>query len=138
MIGGILENIIKESGPFNKKLTTFYLAQIILTLEFLHERKWIYRSLSLGKIYLKSNGYIAIEGLCKSMTMLKETKKYDLYGNLSSLPPEAILCQGYDEKIDIWCLGLLGYQMIYGHHPYAVENTKSTIFNILKLEIEQT
>lgn len=87
MIGGILEHILKESGPFNKKLTTFYLAQIVLVLEFLHERKWIYRSLSLRKIYLKNNGYIAIEGLCKSMVLLKETKIYELYGDLNFLPP---------------------------------------------------
>ena len=60
MVGGILEKVIKENGAFNKALSTFYLSQIILALEFLHENKWIYRSLSLNKIYVKHNGYIAI------------------------------------------------------------------------------
>ena len=72
MTGGILQKIMVENGTFNRKLVTFYIAQIIISLEFLHERNWIYKALSLRKIYLKSNGYIALEGLCRGMTKKKE------------------------------------------------------------------
>lgn len=71
MTGGILQKVMAENGTFNRKLVTFYIAQIIITLEFLHERRWVYKSLSLRKIYLKSNGYIALEGLCRGMVFQK-------------------------------------------------------------------
>ena len=49
-----------------------------------------------------------------------------------------ILCEGYNEAIDIWCLGILTYELIFGSHPFSVENRKQTMSNILKLEIEKS
>ena len=60
---------------------------------------------------------------------------FDLSGNYNYFPPEVILSEGYDEKIDIWCLGILTFELVYGHHPFAVQNSKQTFRNILQLEI---
>lgn len=63
---------------------------------------------------------------------------YDLSGHTNYFAPEMILCEGYSEKVDIWCLGILTYELIYGHHPFAVQNSKQTFRNILQLELEKT
>ena len=67
-------------------------------LEFLHSRKWVYRAASLSNIYIKENGYIAIDGLNKLMR--RKTKVGELFYDVCGLPedlaPEMIMCTGHD------------------------------------------
>lgn len=45
-------------------------------------------------------------------------------GTLDYLAPEMILEKGHDEKLDIWSLGVLIFELITGKAPFApkVEN----------------
>lgn len=42
-----------------------------------------------------------------------------------------ILCEGYNQSIDIWGLGICAYNMLEGHHPFISYNVKETFRNIL-------
>lgn len=46
-----------------------------------------------------------------------------------------ILCEGYDEKIDIWQLGICAYLISTGEHPFASTNQKEIIKNILYSDV---
>jgi len=48
--------------------------------------------------YLKNNLYFS--------------RRTTLCGTLDYLPPEMLNGNGYDEKIDLWCLGVLTYEMV--------------------------
>jgi serine/threonine protein kinase len=48
--------------------------------------------------YLKGNIYFS--------------RRTTLCGTLDYLPPEMLNGNGYDEKIDLWCLGVLTYEMV--------------------------
>lgn len=39
-------------------------------------------------------------------------RRTTLCGTLDYLPPEMLNGNGYDEKIDLWCLGVLTYEMV--------------------------
>jgi len=82
--------------------------------------------MSLSNIYIKENGYISIDGLNKLMK--KKTKEgemfYDICGLPEDLAPEMILCEGYDESVDVWGLGLCAYNMLEAHHPFTCYNVK--------------
>ena len=40
-------------------------------------------------------------------------------GTLDYLAPEMILEKGHDEKLDVWCLGVLLYELLTGKAPFT-------------------
>ena len=49
--------------------------------------------------------------------------------------PEIYIGGGYDEKVDIWALGVTIYKMITGFTPFQSDYHSDTIANILKGEV---
>ncbi|CAF3455991.1 unnamed protein product, partial [Rotaria sp. Silwood2] len=50
-----------------------------------------------------------------------------LCGTLDYLAPEMLNGNGYDEKIDLWCLGVFTYEMIVGKPPFDSQTQQDTI-----------
>ena len=46
--------------------------------------------------------------------------------------PEILSGEKYDDKCDIWSLGVTFYQMLFGDHPYMANNNKDFMEKILK------
>lgn len=38
------------------------------------------------------------------------------------MSPEIVKKEGHDEKVDIWCLGVLLYEMLHGFSPFRAES----------------
>ena len=38
------------------------------------------------------------------------------------MSPEIVLKNKHNSKVDIWCLGVLLYEMLHGAPPFAAEN----------------
>lgn len=53
-------------------------------------------------------------------------------GTIDYMAPEMIKNSPYDYKLDIWCLGILLYELIHGKPPFSGENKNETVKNILK------
>jgi len=49
--------------------------------------------------------------------------------------PEIYLGGGYDERVDIWALGITIYKLIAGYTPFESKYHFDTIANILKGEV---
>lgn len=49
----------------------------------------------------------------------EQNKKRDTFcGTLEYIAPELFFSENYDEKADIWALGILLYEMLNGSAPY--------------------
>lgn len=48
-----------------------------------------------------------------------------LCGSYEYLPPEMVLKQGYNHTYDIYCLGLLFYEMMTGMNPFRGITSKN-------------
>jgi serine/threonine protein kinase len=53
-------------------------------------------------------------------------KMQGLYGSYSYMAPEMILGEKYDEKVDIWSLGIVLYMMITLRHPIEIDVPQNT------------
>jgi serine/threonine protein kinase len=53
-------------------------------------------------------------------------------GVLSYKAPEMLECTIYDERIDIWSIGIIAYHCVSGKFPFEHKNILDTIDLILK------
>ena len=51
------------------------------------------------------------------------------------MAPEIIKEQGHDERVDIWCIGVLLFELTTGHVPFQGNNIETLKSNILHLKI---
>lgn len=54
-------------------------------------------------------------------------------GTLDYLPPEMIEGRTYDAKMDLWCIGVLCYELLVGNPPFESASHDETYRRILKV-----
>ena len=113
--GGELFYHLRKNKRFNEEQSKFYLAQIILAIEFLHKHKVIYRDIKPENIILDNKGYIKLTdfGLAKE-DVNDEVGTQTFCGTPEYLAPEIIRGDKYGKSVDIWCMGILLYEMLFG------------------------
>ena len=52
------------------------------------------------------------------------------------MAPEVFLGGGYDERVDLWALGVIIYKLITGSTPFESEYHSETVNNIMKGETQ--
>ena len=65
---------------------------------------------------------------------VKEEERKTFCGTRDYLAPEMVLKKGHDEKIDIWCLGILAFELTTGRIPFSPVDVKK---NNMRHHLEQ-
>jgi serine/threonine protein kinase len=81
-------------------------------------KRVIHRDLKPSNIFLKSNiPKIADYGFSKMMDEPKEKFYYNV-GTPFYMCPQSLMQNKYSEKSDIWSLGVIFYELLYGTVPW--------------------
>ncbi|KEP63576.1 UNVERIFIED_CONTAM: protein kinase G AGC kinase family member PKG [Hammondia hammondi] len=115
--GGELYDAIRKLGLLARSQAQFYLASIVLAIEYLHERNIAYRDLKPENILLDSQGYVKLIdfGCAKKM----QGRAYTLVGTPHYMAPEVILGKGYTLTADTWAFGVCLYEFMCGPLPFG-------------------
>ena len=123
---------LKEEEAFN------YFIQAANAIYFLHENNIIHRDIKPENLLLDEVRKIK---LCdfgwSSEVEIKNRKTF--CGTCEYLAPEIIKEEPYDKSIDIWALGVLLFEMIYGRTPFKKVDTSEEdeiVINIIGNKIE--
>lgn len=104
-----------------QKLVWF--TQICLAVDAIHDAKIIHRDLKPMNIFIDSFGFIKIGDFGVSKAVLNATKKVStIAGTYEYMAPEVIQEELYDNKIDIWSLGVILYELVCGFLPFEGKN----------------
>lgn len=120
--GGEVFSYLRKRKRFSEETARFYVAEIVLILEFLHESEGVaYRDLKPENILLDKEGHVKLVdfGFAKRVDT-KET--YTLCGTPEYLAPEVIQSEGHSTAVDWWALGILLYEFITGYPPFWHSN----------------
>lgn len=62
-------------------------------------------------------------------------RRTTLCGTLDYLPPEMIEGKPHDEKVDLWSLGILCYELLCGNPPFEADSETVTYKLISRVEL---
>lgn len=102
-------------------------------LKYCHSKKVIHRDIKPENILLGYNGELKIADFGWSVHA-PSSRRATMCGTLDYLPPEMVSHQSYNEKVDLWCLGVLTYEFLVGKPPFENEDLQITYKNILQVK----
>lgn len=124
MSGGELFWHLQKEGRFSEGRAKFYIAELVLALEYLHDNDIVYRDLKPENILLDANGNIALCDFGLSKAELKD-RTNTFCGTTEYLAPELLLDEtGYTKMVDFWSLGVLIFEMCCGWSPFFAEDNQ--------------
>lgn len=116
--GGDLYTHIMNYGKFKENRARFYIAELVLALNHLHQNGIVYRDLKPQNIIIDTEGHIKLTDFGLSKANFEEDQKHTICGTIKYIAPETISGQNYNHTVDWWSLGIILYRMITGKLPY--------------------
>lgn len=132
--GGEVFTHLRNAGRFSKEFTKFYTGQIVLVIQYLHEKNIVYRDLKPENLLIAADGYLKITDFGFAKELHQDT--WTLCGTPEYLAPEIIQSKGHGLAVDWWALGILMYEMLCGYPPFYDENPFGIYQKILVGKIE--
>ncbi|KAI9300415.1 kinase-like domain-containing protein [Cunninghamella echinulata] len=121
VVGGELFTHLRRAGRFTNDMTRFYASEIVLAIEYLHNKNIIYRDLKPENLLIDNQGHIKITDFGFAKTVRDQT--WTLCGTPEYLAPEIIQSKGHGKAVDWWSLGILIFEMLAGYPPFFDDNS---------------
>ena len=64
------------------------------------------------------------------------SRRQTVCGTLDYLPPEMVGHVPHDKSVDLWCLGVLMFEFLYGHPPFEAADQTKTYERISKVDLK--
>ena len=135
--GGSCADLIKycyKTGMPEIKVS-FIIRNVLFGLQYLHDQKRIHRDIKAANILLTDDGQIKIGDFGVSGKMTSTLKRDTFVGTPYWMAPEVIskdFNDGYDEKADIWSLGITTYELLKGLPPLSKYEPMKVIAHLVK------
>ena len=132
--GNLYELITKEKNGFSEYKAFEYFIQVVNAVYYLHNNNIIHRDIKPENILIGDDNKIKLcdFGWAKELTL---ENRSTFCGTIEYMAPEIVENENYDYGVDIWSLGILLYELLYGHSPFKANNTKNVILNIKSHEL---
>ena len=137
--GGNIYNLVPKNGikTVSTKTIVSIVKDVISAVYFLHHMNppIIHRDIKPENVVLDQNMRAKLTDFGWSNYMQGDMKRTTVCGTPVYLAPEIINNTGHDEKVDIWCIGVLLFELLTGISPFQGNDVQTIKYNINRLRI---
>eukprot|EP01133_Synstelium_polycarpum_P012213 gene12213-14301_t len=131
--GGECFKELQKLGRYSELTAATYTLQIADALRYCHSKHVIHRDIKPENLLIGINGEIKIADFGWSVHA-PNTKRQTFCGTVEYLPPEVVEKKKYDQTVDVWSLGILIFEFLYGKSPFSnpTDENEDQIFDRIK------
>jgi aurora kinase len=138
--GGNIYSLVPKNGlrTVSTKTIVSIMKDVISATYFLHHMHppIIHRDIKPENVVLDKNMVAKLTDFGWSNYMPGDySKRTTVCGTPIYLAPEIINNRGHDEKVDIWCIGVLMFELMTGFSPFQGNDIKTLKYNISRFKI---
>lgn len=111
---GCLFFYINSRCGLSEHLALRFLYQTTLAVDYLHANKIIHRDIKPENILMDSEFNVKLCDFGWSCNIRDNEYRMSVCGTYEYMPPEVLDRIGHNNKVDMWCLGILLYEMLHG------------------------
>ncbi len=115
------------------------MVQILQALAYLHRRGIIHRDLKPENV-LVQDGTVRVLDFGLAMPVKQKTSTADSSGSLSGtlgyMAPEVLMGNEHTQASDLYAVGVIGYEIFFGKHPFSLENAAQLVQDVIYSDIE--
>ncbi|TNJ26174.1 Kinase, NEK [Giardia muris] len=111
--------------PFRDDEVWRCLREMASGLAYLHEKRYVHRDLKPGNVLLSSDGRCVLGDFGLARTLGDSSRMSTLVGTFGYMAPEIHQGENYDKSVDVWALGVMGYELCT--HALPFENVAAVL-----------
>nr|XP_060611519.1 serine/threonine-protein kinase ULK3 [Anolis sagrei ordinatus] len=119
--GGDLSRFIHSRRILPEKVARLFLQQLACALKFLHDKNISHLDLKPQNILLSSldKPHLKLADFGFAQHMSPRDEKHVLRGSPLYMAPEMVCSRQYDARVDLWSVGVILYEALFGRPPFA-------------------
>ena len=129
---------VDKKRQLSTKIISTIMKDVISATYFLHNMNppIIHRDIKPENVLLNEGMVAKLTDFGWSNYIQEDKERKTVCGTPIYLAPEIIKEQGHDERVDIWCIGVLLFELITGNVPFQGKDIETLKNNILHLKID--
>jgi len=134
--GGDLSKYIKSHKRLPEKICRNFLQQLGSALRFLRSKDIAHMDLKPQNILISLNHpringpVLKLGDFGFAQHFTSDETKSAIRGSPLYMAPEMVLKRGYDAKVDLWSVGVILYECLFGKAPYKSETLEELLIKI--------
>ena len=114
---------LARNVAFTEEQARFYIAELVLAVEYLHQQDIVYRDLKPENILLDTAMHIKLADFGLSKAGIKDDQNAQSFcGSPAYLSPEMVQKKGATRASDIYGIGAILYELVTGTLPFYEED----------------
>ena len=131
---GELYGHLRQLGRFSEQRTARYIGQLAAALLYCHSKHIIHRDIKPENLLLSQDDQLKIADFGWSVHAPND-RRLTMCGTLDYLPPEMVERRSHDHRADVWSVGVLMYECLYGAPPFEAQEQKETCERIARVDV---
>jgi serine/threonine protein kinase len=129
--GGSVEKLFDAGQTISEAGIAYVCHEVLLGLQYLHSHRIIHRDVKGSNVLVTESGGVKLADFGVSAQLLNTlSRRNSTVGTYYWMAPEAITGKDYDERADIWSLGITVIEMAQGKPPCSDLSPIAVMFHI--------